>query len=174
MWVSPLVRRSVVKRWLSHLYRAVLPGLCLSFGQIIWFLLPDLPWDTLLGVHAPLSHSGSWSEGFWEEQYSSWSGVIPWILTHKKPFCACVVPPLSQKRGEGDPLILYSNRVLCFFVLTMTITLTSAMTITWRGYKRQGLAIYPVSVVTSILESKKETDCPCLSWSPPISCLRKC
>ena len=25
VWVSPLVRRSVVKRWLSHLYRTVLP-----------------------------------------------------------------------------------------------------------------------------------------------------
>ena len=56
MWASPLVR-SVVKRWLSHLYRAVLPRLCLSFGPIIRFLLPDLPWDTPLG-DAPLSHDG--------------------------------------------------------------------------------------------------------------------
>ena len=37
--------------------------------------------------------------------------------------------PLCRNRGEGGPLILYSNRVLCLLVLTMTITLTSAMTI---------------------------------------------
>ena len=34
--------------------------------------------------------------------------------------------------------------------------------------------IYPVSVVTYILEGKQEADCKCLTWSPPISCLRKC
>ena len=35
-------------------------------------------------------------------------------------FLAGVMSPLSQKRGEGDPLILYSNRILPLFVLTLT------------------------------------------------------
>ena len=40
-------------------------------------------------------------------------------------------------------------------------------------YKRQGLALYPVSVVLPFLEDKQEADCKSLPWSPPISCLRK-
>ena len=39
--------------------------------------------------------------------------------------------------------------------------------------KWQSLAVYTVSV-PSISESKQEADCKCLTWSPPISCLRKC
>ena len=71
VWVSPLVRRSPVKTWLSHLYKAVLVGLCLPSGQISgFFFTPDLPWDPNLDAHAPLSQDGSQSEGFWEEQDS--------------------------------------------------------------------------------------------------------
>ena len=35
-----------------------------------------------------------------------------------------------------------------------------------RGKK---LAVYPVSVVTSVSEGKQEADCKCLNWSPPMS-----
>ena len=46
VWVCLLVRRSAVKRWLSHSCRLVLPGLCLSSGQLSgFFFTPDLPWD---------------------------------------------------------------------------------------------------------------------------------
>ena len=41
-------------------------------------------------------------------------------------------------------------------------------------YKRQILAIYSASVVTSILESKQEAGYKYLTWGPPISCFRKC
>ena len=34
------------------------------------------------------------------------------VLTHKKPFCVCVVSPLLQKSGGRDPWILYSYRLL--------------------------------------------------------------
>ena len=44
----------------------------------------------------------------------------------------------------------------------------------WDAYKRQRLAFYPVSVVTSILESKQEADCKFFNCSPSVSCLRKC
>ena len=38
--------------------------------------------------------------------------IVPWLLTHKETFCACVVSPLSQEKEEGDPLNLSSSRVL--------------------------------------------------------------
>ena len=56
---------------------------------------------------------------------------------------------LSQKRGEGDPLILYSNRVLplcpchdCYFKVFIR--------------DKDGLFVYPLSVVDSISEGKQE------------------
>ena len=113
VWMSPLVRRSTVKR-LSHLYRSALLGLCLPLGQLsIWFLFP---WDPLLGVHAPLCQEGSWSEGFWEEQDSWWPGIIPWLFTYKESFCTCIVSPLSQKREEWrslNPLLKQGFAPLC-------------------------------------------------------------
>ena len=33
-----------------------------------------------------------------------WSGVIPWLLTDREPFCTCVVPPMSWKWGEERSL----------------------------------------------------------------------
>ena len=58
----------------------------------------------------------------------------------KEPSHACVVSPLFQKKeGSGDPLILYPNRILPFFVLAKTIIL--------RIFTRQRPTIYPVSVV---------------------------
>ena len=76
MQASPLVRRNAVKRQLSHLYKSVLPGLCLPLvNNLVSFTTPDLPWDPALGVHAPLSQDGFQSEGFWE-QNSLCLGVI--------------------------------------------------------------------------------------------------
>ena len=65
VWTSSLERRrSAVKR-LSHLYRSVLLGLCLPLtNYLVSFSTPELPWDPLLGTHAPLSQDGSQSEGF--------------------------------------------------------------------------------------------------------------
>ena len=56
-------------------------------------------------------------------------------------------------------LILYSQRFLPLFVLAMIIPLRCL---------QETKTIYPVSVVTSILESKQEAGCKFLSWSPPI------
>ena len=60
VWASSLERRrSAVKR-LSHLYRSVLLGLCLLLANyLVPFSTPELPWDPLLGAHAPLSQDGS-------------------------------------------------------------------------------------------------------------------
>ena len=109
-----------------------------------------------MGAYVPLNQDGSQSEGFREKQDPSWLGIIPELLTHKEPFCACVKAPLSQMAENGDPLILYSNKVLSLFVLTITITL--------RSLQEAKLAIYSVSVVTSSSEGKQESDCKYLNW----------
>ena len=124
LWMSPLVRRNVVQRWLSHLYRSVLTGLCLPLANCL-VLFPHLTYP------GTLNQDRFWSEVFWEDQDSLWSSIMPWLLAHKKPFCACVVS-LSKKVGSRNSLILYSSRVLPLIVLAMTITLTVAITITLR------------------------------------------
>ena len=90
----------------------------------------------------------------------------PLTFDPSEPFCTYVVFPLSPKGGNGDPLILYSKRVLFLFVLAMTVTLGV--------YKRKTLVIHPVSAVTSTLEGKQEAGCKCLNLSLPISGLKKC
>ena len=73
-----------------------------SFRPIIQFLFPHLTYPGTLpwGAHSPLSQDGSQSEVFWKEQDSLWPGIIPSLLTHREPFCASAVSPLSQERGE--------------------------------------------------------------------------
>ena len=89
---APLVRRSIVKRQLSQLHRSVLLGLCLPLANyLVPFSTPNLPWDTPLGVHAPLSQDGSRSEGFWEVQNSLWPGIIPDFDPQRAFLCMCSV-----------------------------------------------------------------------------------
>ena len=123
MWPSPVVRRRAVKRLLSHLYKAVLLGLCIPSGIISGFFFYTWPFQgPPLGVYAPLSQYKSWSEGFWEEQGSLWPGIIPLLLTHKD-LCMCSVCLVPKREESKDSLILSSNRVLPLFVLAMIITL---------------------------------------------------
>ena len=42
VWVSPLLRGDAIRRWLSHLYRSVLPNL---YFPLTNYLVSDLPWD---------------------------------------------------------------------------------------------------------------------------------
>ena len=44
----------------------------------------------------------------------------------------CSVSLVPKEWESGDPLILYSNRILPLFVLAVTIALTITMTITLR------------------------------------------
>ena len=166
VWAAPTVRKSTIKRWLSHSYRSVLLGLCLPSGQVSGFFFHT--WPTLVhpaGAHAPLSQDGSWSEGFWEEQDSLWPGIILWLLTHKESFYACVVSPLSQKGENRDLLSLYSNRALP--------PLCPCHAYFLKVFTRDEHWLFTVSVVTSISEGEQEADCKCLNCSPPIS-FRKC
>ena len=100
----------------SHLCKLVLPSLCLLSGQLSGFFLYTLPiWDPPLAAHAALSQDGSGSKGFWEEQDSLWRH---YTLTFdpQGAFCACIVSPLSQTRGERrflNPLLKQSFAPLC-------------------------------------------------------------
>lgn len=58
---------------------------------------------------------------------------------------------LVPKGRSGHPLILYSKQGFA--------PLCPCITITLRCFKRQTLAIYPVSVVIAIVESKQEASC---------------
>ena len=77
----------------------------------------------------------------------AWSYPVFWLQGTFLPMCSI-------------SFILYSE---------FSLLLVLAMIIPWGVYKRQGLAIYPVSVVTSISKSKQGADCKFLYWSPPIS-----
>ena len=138
MWASPCEEHS--KGAVKSFIRSILLGLCLLSGQLSGFFFHI--WPTVGASPGCASQSGV----FWEEQDSLTPGFIPWLLTHKEPFCTCVVSLLSQKKGSGDPLIFYSNRILSIFVLAMTITLTIAMTLTLRCL--QGTSEWSHSVVS--------------------------
>ena len=106
--------------------------------------------------------------------------LSPDFLTPKDPFCICVVSSLSQNmgRGSGDPLILYSDRVLPLFILAMTILsnclkerntthlLCFCCYFHFRG--QTGGWSPPIS---SLRKCKQEACCKCLTWNPSISCL---
>ena len=90
------------------------PGFCLLSGQSSWFVPPT--WLICLrtlhwGAHTPLNQDGSW------RLLGGTTLIMAWYyhLTFdpKEPFYKCILSPLSLKEtGNGDPLILYSNRVL--------------------------------------------------------------
>ena len=161
--VSILLVRSAVKRQLSHLRRSVFPDLCLQVGNYPHFFFHI--WPTL-GPSSEctclLSEGGSWSEDFCEEQDSLWSGVIPWLLTPKEPFCTCVASPLSPKWGKCRSLNPLPKQGFAS-VLALNVTLTIALSITLRCLQETKTGYYPVSVVTSISEAEQKADCKCFN-----------
>ena len=101
---SFLVRRSAVKKWLSLLYSSALLGLCLPLANdLVSFSIPDLSWDTPLGMYTPFSQYGYQNEGFWEEQ-THYAWHYPLTFDPQEPFCTSIVSPLSPKRREWRSL----------------------------------------------------------------------
>ena len=163
-----LVSRSSLKRRLSYLCRSVLQGLCLPSGQLSGFFFPHLtcsgtlPW----GAHMPLSQDKS-SEGFWEEQDLLWLDSNPLTFDPQGDFLhVCSVSLIPRERG-GRPLKPFLKE-------GFAPSLSLPLLLLYGIYKRQILAIYSASVVTSILESKQEANYKFLNWSSSISCPRKC
>ena len=138
----------------KSLYKAVLLGLCLPSGQLSGFIPPS--WPTLGHcpgcAHTPLPR-----------------GVSEWRLLEEQPHYGLELSSDFWLQGAflhlcSITLIFYSEG---FFLLSLAL-------FPWGVHKRQWLVIYPVSVVTSISKSKWGAGCKFPSWSPPISCLRKC
>ena len=100
----------------SHFCQSVLPGLCLLSGQLSGFFLYTLPiWDHPLAAHAALSQDASGSKGFWEEQ-DSLRRRYTLTFDPQGAFCAYIVSPLSQIRGERrslNPLLKQGFAPLC-------------------------------------------------------------
>ena len=145
--------------------RELFSGSFSSFWQIIllgppWLIcLKTLP----LGVHSPLSQDGSQRKGVWGKQNSLWPGVVPWLLTPKEPFCVCVVPPLPQGDGEWrslDPLLKQDFAPLC----SCHDGYLTAST-------RDKAWLFTLSL--SLIPFRRANRRLILTWSPPISCLRK-
>ena len=93
-----LVRRSAVKRWLNHLYSSVLPCLCLPSG-----LLSDLFFH-IWPAPGPSPGYACTPQPRWMLKWRLLGGarlITAWshslTLTHREPFCACVVSSLSWK-----------------------------------------------------------------------------
>ena len=82
---QPQVKRSAVKRWLTNLYRTVLLGLCLPFGQLlVSFSTPHLSWDPPWQAYTP---------------FSSWIPAQRSMGPHISITYYGVVPPLSDPQG---------------------------------------------------------------------------
>ena len=111
-----------------------------------------------------LSQAGSQSEGFWEDPDSLWPGIVLWLLKEPCAHVWCLHYPLLR---QG-------------FCLSLSLP----WFFSWDVLKRQRLAIYPVSVVTSnrglVVNSStgvhlslasgnahsRLTDCKGPTWSP--------
>lgn len=150
----------------SYFHRSVLLGLCLLLANY----LDSLSMLTYPGPHrcaqTPQPRDRSWSENFWEEQGSSWPGVIL-TLDPQEPFCTSVASPFSQKE-LGVSLNPLLRQGLCLFVLAVTI----AVTINVKCWQEMKTSQCPVSV-TSLSEGKQEASCQCLNGTPPNSCLKE-
>ena len=119
VWASSLVRRSAVKRLSHHLYKSVLLGLCLPTSQLSGFF--PHTWPTL--EPSP----GMCPQPRWilKWRLQGGAGLIvachyPLTFDPQGALLNICSVSLSQKRGDGDPLILYSKR---FFPLPWTVIL---------------------------------------------------
>ena len=96
-----LVRRSSVKRWLSHLYRAVCQGL----QSIIWFLFPHLTYPrTLLWVCMYPTAKMDLEVKASGRSKIHYGRYHPLTFNPRGAFSVCVVSPLSPKSREQRSL----------------------------------------------------------------------
>ena len=110
VWVSPLMRRTAVKRRLSHVYKSVLQGLCLL--PVIRLLFLHMTYcGILLWGHMPLNQDGSQvkASGRSKTHYSPL--LSPDFWPRRSPFAHLEYLPCPKNRGGRNPLILYSNKV---------------------------------------------------------------
>ena len=135
---------------LSHLYRAVLLGLCLPSGHLPCFFFHT--WLTVGPFSGVCMHL--WAKMGRARPFMAWSYSLN--FNTKNPSCTCVLSPLSC-----------TLKGLCFSLALLYV-------LSWSVKKREKLAIYLVCFVIAISKCKYRSDCKFLSCNPPISYLRKC
>ena len=117
------MRRSAVRRRLNHLYKAVLPGLCLPLTNYLTsFPTSDLPEDPPQYAWATFCQDGFQCRRLWEVwQHLLWGGAPP-FLTPEEPFCTCAVWEVSLASGVIDVVLLslHSSRAQ---LLPLTLSL---------------------------------------------------
>ena len=116
VWASPRVRRSTVKKRLSHSCEVSSSGSLASFRPIIWFLFPHLTYPgTLPWLYMHLSARMDLKVKASGRSKAHYVLVLSLdFLTHKEPFCACVVSPLFPKgRRSLNPLLKQHFAPLC-------------------------------------------------------------
>ena len=106
MGISPSEEECSEEAAKSHLCEVSSSGSLPSFRPIIWFLFPHLTYPgTLPWLHMHLSAKMDLKVKASGRSKAHYGLVLSLdILTHKEPFCACVVSPLSQKRWEWRSL----------------------------------------------------------------------
>ena len=166
VWMSPPVSRSTVKSRSSHSYEAVLLDFAfLQAYHLVSFSTPDLP-GTLPCIHTHIPQP-RW--------ISKWR--FPWgarlIMVWHSPLT--FDPQGALLRMSGVSLVPKDVGVEIPLSSTQT-RFCPSLSLPWRLhlgiYKRQTLAIYAVSIVLFISESKQEADSKCLNCSWPIPCHR--
>ena len=136
------MRRSTVKRQLSHSYRSVLSRPCLPSGQSSSFFFHT--WPTLgpsPGGHThPSAKMGLKVKSSGRSKIHYGLALSPhfWLTGSLSVQVQCLLCP--KKEGSGDPLIL-SNRFLALFVLSMTIALRCFSSV--QSLSRVGLFAIP-------------------------------
>ena len=159
VWTSSLVRRSTVKRRLSHLYRAVLPGLCLPLANyLVSFFTPDLPYNPPQHICIALFQEGFQPRGLRGPlHYLLWDGAPP-FLTPEEPSCTLV--PGGVGSGLPD---LKSDRCahpLSYFCRAQLLPLTLSL-------EYQGRHSSSLTHLTNSSCSAQGPICPLLSADPP-------
>ena len=87
----------------SFVYVSFSPSLS-SFRPIIWFLFLHMIYPgTLSWVHTHPSAKMDLEVKASGRSKTHYGLALSRVLTHKKPFCVCVVSPLLQKSGGRDP-----------------------------------------------------------------------
>ena len=152
----PPMRRSAVKKHLHHLYRSVLLGLCLSSGQL-----------SSLFFH-------------------TWPALGP-----SPRVCACILQPrwILKWRLLGEarlimtwnyPLTFDSKEPFCTCVVCLPCLLLRRVFASVLACHNYSLEVLPrdkdwlfTPFLLSLPRANGGAGCKFLSWSPPISCLRK-
>ena len=164
VWAPPLARRSTIKRWLSHLYRAVVLGFCLPFSQLSGFFFHTWPALRLSPGCATFSKMDSSTGAYGMALASHIIGWCPLLFTPKECFCTCEMSAFPQGWKIHDVLI-FTQAAFSPSVSPMTIILKCPQE-TKPGYLPHFYCYFFFKV--------QIVGCKHLTWSPPISCLRKC